>query len=71
MARQKKDYVSLTVKLDKKVYDRLSSYCDIAGQTKTIAVERALINFINAYAEKEDRPELYEDFSYSFSKKEE
>ena len=71
MARPKKDYVSLTIKLDKKVYDRLSSYCDIAGQTKTIAVERALRDYINAYAEKEDRPELREDFQYSFFKKQE
>ena len=71
MARPKKDYVSLTVKLDKKVYDRLSSYCDIAGQTKTIAVERALRDYINAYAEKEGRPELHADFPYSFSKKDE
>ena len=53
MPRPKKEYSPITVKLDKELFDRLSEYCEVAGQTKTVAVERALKLYIEQYESKE------------------
>ena len=42
MARAKKDYRNLTIKLDRTVSDDLEQYCAKMGQTKTTAIERIL-----------------------------
>lgn len=46
VGRPKKDYVSLNVKLDADVAESLNDYCKLTGQTKTLAVERALMSFL-------------------------
>lgn len=53
MARPKiKDSKAMTVRLDSNLFDKLNEYCEKSGQTKTTAVERALVMFIEDYNEK-------------------
>lgn len=49
MAKAKKNGTYLNVCIDAKIYDSLSELCKEAGQTKTIAVERALSEYIKNY----------------------
>ncbi len=49
MARPKKDSRPVTMRMDKKVYDRLNAFCERSGQPKTTAIERALTEYIDAY----------------------
>lgn len=53
MARPKKDNHPMTVRLATPIFERLSEYCEDSGQTKTVAIERALMMFINDYYEKQ------------------
>ncbi len=53
MARPKKNGTYLNVCIEKTIYDRLVALCDDAGQTKTVAVERALIAYLADYEEKQ------------------
>jgi len=55
MARPKKNGVYLNVCIGKPIYDRLAALCDDAGQTKTVAVERALTAYLTDYEEKQRR----------------
>ena len=49
MAKAKKNGTYLNVCIDAKTYEALSELCKEAGQTKTIAVERAISDYINIY----------------------
>lgn len=49
MARPKKNGKYLNVCIQEEVYQKLEDFCLEAGQTKTIAVERALIQYIENY----------------------
>jgi len=49
MARAKKESVVLNIRLSKDISEKLTNYCDDAGQTKTLAVERALEKYIEDY----------------------
>ena len=40
MARAKKDYKALNIKIESTIYERLENYAEEKGQTKTKAVER-------------------------------
>ncbi len=53
MARQKKNGTYLNVCIDKPIYERLEVLCEDAGQTKTVAVERALTAYLVEYEEKQ------------------
>lgn len=53
MARAKKNGTYLNVCIETTIYDRLEKLCSDAGQTKTVAVERALIAYFDAYDEKQ------------------
>lgn len=44
MARAKKDYQILNIKIERSIYERLTKYAEEKGQTKTKAVERLLSN---------------------------
>ena len=57
MPRQKKDATPISIKMDKATFDRLEAYCERAGQTKTVAIERALNKLIDEY---DDLVEAYE-----------
>lgn len=55
MARAKKNGTYLNVCIETSIYKRLENLCVDAGQTKTVAVERALIAYLDAYEEKQKR----------------
>lgn len=49
MARPKKNGIYLNVCVEKSIYEKLEQFCGDAGQTKTVAVERALTEYLNNY----------------------
>ena len=53
MARPKKNGTYLNVCIETPIYERLVALCEDAGQTKTIAVERALTLYLEDYEEKQ------------------
>lgn len=53
MARPKKNGTYLNVCIETPIYEKLEALCDDAGQTKTVAVERALSAYIADYEEKQ------------------
>lgn len=53
MARPKKNGTYLNVCIETPIYERLVSLCEDAGQTKTIAVERALTAYFDDYDKKQ------------------
>lgn len=53
MARPKKNGTYLNVCIGTPIYERLESLCAAAGQTKTVAVERALSAYLDDYEEKQ------------------
>lgn len=61
MARPKKNGTYLNVCIETPIYERLEELCKDAGQTKTVAVERALMSYLDAYAEKQKRLKAIEN----------
>ncbi len=55
MARQKKNGTYLNVCIETPIYERLVRLCSDAGQTKTVAVERALIAYLDDYDMKQEK----------------
>lgn len=53
MARPKKNGTYLNVCIESNIYERLEELCNDAGQTKTVAVERALSEYLNNYEKKQ------------------
>ena len=53
MARPKKNGTYLNVCIETPIYERLEKLCEDAGQTKTVAVERALNLYLDNYEEKQ------------------
>jgi predicted DNA-binding protein len=53
MARQRKDGTYLNVRIETAIYNRLEALCEDAGQTKTVAVERALTEYLDNYERKQ------------------
>lgn len=53
MARPKKNGTYLNVCIKTSIYERLVKLCDDAGQTKTVAVERSLVAYLDDYDEKQ------------------
>ncbi len=53
MPRPKKDFKPLNIKLDSKIMERLTKYCDIMGQTKTTALERILQKHFDDFEKNE------------------
>lgn len=48
MSRPSKDNVPLSMKIDRKVYDRFRAYAEQVGQTYTTALERIIVEYIEA-----------------------
>jgi len=61
MARPKKNGKYLNVCIEAAIYDNLEQFCDEAGQTKTVAVERALMDYLDSYAKKQQMLRNLED----------
>ena len=55
MRKPKKESTPVSFRLDAEVVERLAKYCETSGQTKTVAVERAIAMYINDYEEKQRR----------------
>lgn len=55
MAKPKKNGTYLNVCIESSIYERLEALCDDAGQTKTVAVERALNAYLDSYEEKQKK----------------
>ena len=53
MGRPKKNGTYLNICIETPIYERLEALCEDAGQTKTIAVERALTAYLDDYEEKQ------------------
>lgn len=53
MARPKKSGTYLNVCIETSIYEELSALCEKAGQSKTVAVERALTEYIEDYKKKQ------------------
>jgi len=45
--RQPKEYDTITIKLDKRISDKLTEYCSRSRMTKTATIELALDNYIS------------------------
>ena len=57
MPRPKKVNYPLSLRIEKNVYDRLTQYCEDSGQTKTLAIERALMVYIDEYYRQQEKLE--------------
>ena len=55
MARPKKNGTYLNVCIETPIYERLEALCNDAGQTKTVAVQRALTLYFETYEEKQKK----------------
>ena len=53
MAKPKKNGTYLNVCIETPIYERLKAMCDDAGQSKTVAVERALSQYLDEYDVKQ------------------
>ena len=49
MARPKKENHPISIRMDKAIYDRLTEFCEVSGQPKTVAIERAIAAYVNEY----------------------
>lgn len=52
MVREKKDSTPFSIKMDTATFVRLEEYCKASGQSKTVAIERAINKFIDEYDEQ-------------------
>lgn len=55
MGRPKKNGTYLNICIETPIYERLVALCEDAGQTKTIAVERALTAYLDNYEERQKK----------------
>jgi len=53
MARPKKNGTYLNVCIESNIYDKLEELCKEAGQTKTVAVERAIMAYLDDFEKKQ------------------
>ena len=53
MPRVKKENTPTSFRLSTTVYERLEKFCEESGQSKTVAVERAITMYIDDYYEKQ------------------
>lgn len=53
MARKKKEYANVGIKMEKSVSDKLDKYCEESGMSKTAVIERA----VKSYIENNDKNE--------------
>lgn len=58
MGRPKKNGTYINVCIDTSVYQRLENHCIEAGHTKTVAVQRAIVEYLNNY---EKRQQLFKE----------
>lgn len=52
MAKKAKESIPLSVRMDKSTHERLVAFCEDSGQSKTVAIERAVNMYISDYDAK-------------------
>ena len=52
MPREKKESTPMSVRMDTTTFERLKCFCKESGQTKTVAIERAVNKYIDEYEEQ-------------------
>ena len=52
MPREVKEYKAFSSRMDKATFERLGQFCKEAGQSKTVAIERAINMYIDDYDAK-------------------
>lgn len=52
MPRAKKENVPVSVRMQKEIFEKLCQFCEDSGQSKTVAVERALEMYVDDYYKK-------------------
>lgn len=58
MARKKKEYANVGIKMDANVSELLEQYCLDSGMSKTAVIERAVKRYIEADIQKGDAKHL-------------
>lgn len=48
MPRKRKDGHYINYYIDREIYERLEKYCEVSGQTKTVAIERILKQYFDS-----------------------
>lgn len=54
MAQRKKDGKYINLKIDRQIYDAFEKYAEEKGQTKTLALERILKEYLREHCAKEE-----------------
>jgi len=49
MAREKKDGRHINLYIEREIIEKLEQYCEEVGQTKTVAIERAIKQYLSDY----------------------
>ena len=55
MARAKKASHPITIRMEQDLFDRMEDFCERSGQPKTVAIERALTEYIDNYDKMMER----------------
>ncbi len=55
MARAKKASHPITIRMEQDLFDRMEDFCERSGQPKTVAIERALSEYIDNYDKMMER----------------
>ena len=56
MAKEKMKYSHpFSIRMEDSIYERLTKFCEESGQSKTTAVERAVMMYIDDYEEKQKK----------------
>lgn len=53
MAKPRKESTPVSFRLDSDICERLTRFCEESGQSKTVAVERAITMYISDYEAKQ------------------
>ena len=52
MAKKVKESHPFSIRMDKTIFERLNQFCEKSGQSKTVAIERAIDRYIDDYEEQ-------------------
>lgn len=55
MKTKSKNKTMVSIRLDNDVCERLSKYCEDSGQSRTVAITRAILMYMDDYYEKMDK----------------
>lgn len=53
MPRKKKEYSTVSIKMEQEIYNRMEAYCVDTGVPKTAVIERAVSKYLKEKASKE------------------